>query len=205
MQREIGPITNEELVNAICSQSRPLIKSKRDVALRSLANDIHAKNLGEVMVEAMGCAQWIRADLELLLRAAFWLTLSVDELRNRIVLDQKDLMQKFQKRLGLRDGEIESLLTRHDELLKSLPSINKRVENNAQILEHAVWHKAKLAKLYGHFHGRLSKLSHPDPFFLFFPEALGNQIPEFLLPDFSLCASELDKEWRELEEETKAS
>jgi len=105
--------------------------------------------------------------LELLLRAAFWLTLSVDELRNRIVLDQKDLMQKFQKRLGLRDDEIESLLARHDELLKSLPSINKRVENNAQILEHDVWHKAKLAKLYGHFHGRLQSCRTQIRFFSF--------------------------------------
>lgn len=196
---------NKELVNAICRQSRPLIRAKRDVAVRSLATIIPAKNLDAVMVEAMACAHWIRADLELLLRAAFWLTLSGNELRARIVLDQKDLMQKFQKRLGLSDGEIESLLERSDDLLMSLPPINKQIENNAQILEHDVWHKARLAKLYGHFHGLLSKLSHPDPFFLFFPEMLSSQIPEFLLPDFLLCANELDKEWLELEEETKAA
>lgn len=157
------------------------------------------------MVEAMACAQWIRADLELLLRAAFWLTLSGDELRARIVLDQKDLMLKFQKRLGLSGGEIESLLKRSHDLLKSLPPIKKQIENNAQILEQGVWHKARLAKVYGHFHGLLSKLSHPDPFFLFFPETLSSQIPEFLLPHFLLCASEIDGEWLELEEETKAA
>jgi len=130
------------------------------------------KNLDKVMVGAMGCAQWIRADLELLLRAAFWLTLSEGALRARIVLDQKDLMQKFQKRLGLSDGEIESLLKRSDDLLKSLPPVKKQIENNAQILEHDIWHQPKLAKLYGHFHGSLSKLSHPDPFYLLSGTAL---------------------------------
>src|SRR5689334_24325574 len=108
---------NTKLVNAICMESRPLVKQKRDMALQSLTSAVNQKNLDETMVEVMNCAQWIRVDLELLLRAAFWLTLPEDKLRARIVLDQRDLMQQFKNRLKLSDSEIENLLKRADDLL----------------------------------------------------------------------------------------
>lgn len=173
------------------------------MAVQSLTSAVNEKTLDEIMIEVMNCAQWIRVDLELLLRTAFWLTLSADELRARVAADQRDLIQKFKNRLSLSDNEIEALLKRSDDLLEELPATNKQVENNAQILARDIWHRDKLAKLYGHFHALLSKLAHPDPFFLFFPQMLSDQIPEFLLPDLSLCADELDSEWRELQRATK--
>lgn len=58
-------------------------------------------------------------------------------------------------------------------------------------------------KLYGHFHSLLSKLSHPDLFFIFSAQTLSNQIREFVTSDYRLCAEELDKEWKGLETESR--
>lgn len=95
------------------------------------------------MIEVMNCAQWIRVDLELLIRAAFWRRLTREELYARINVDQNDLLKNLKKRLDLKDDEIDDLLNRSEDIQKALPSVNNKFENNSQILKQVIWHQMK--------------------------------------------------------------
>lgn len=193
---------NADLIDYINRYLRIYIKTKRDSVLNSLSAAVKDKKTDGINVELMDSAQWIRADMELLFRAVFWADLTDDQLRARIQSDQRGIPQKIKSRLNLKDDKkIDGLLTELKNKQKSLPIVNKKIENNAQILEKITWHQEKLMVLYGAFYVILTKLAHPDPYFLFTVDVSIAKEGSEIIRMLSLCAKEIDREWCDLQKE----
>ncbi|MCX5818362.1 MAG: hypothetical protein NT047_00370 [Deltaproteobacteria bacterium] len=191
------------LIDYINRYLRTYIKTKRDGVLNSLSVALKEEKSDQIKIELMASALWIRVDMELLFRAVFWADLEEDQLRARIQSDQKDILQKIKDRLELKDAKkIDGLLTEVTNRQKSLPTVNKQIENNAEILKKDIWHKEILRTLYGAFYGRLSKLAHPDPYFTFWDENLIVTEGDEIIRMLSSCAKEIDREWCDLKKES---
>ncbi len=193
---------NADLIDYINRDLRTYIKAKRDSVLNSLISAVKEKKSDGINIELMDSAQWIRADMELLFRAVFWADLADDELRARIQTDQRDILQKIKNRLNLKDDKkIDGLLTEINNRQKSLPTVSKQIENNAQILNQITWHQAKLKDLYGAFYVMLTKLAHPDPYFTFLAYVSIEKEGDEIIRALSYCTKEIDREWCDLEKE----
>jgi hypothetical protein len=193
---------NTNLIDYINRYVRTHIKTKRDSVLNSLRAAVKQKKTSGINIELMDSAQWIRADMELLFRTVFWADLADDELLARIHSDQRGMPQTIKNRLNLKDHKkIDGLLTELNNRQKTLPTVNKQMEKNDQILKQIIWHQEKLKDLYGAFYVILTKLAHPDPYFTFLADVSIEKEPAELIRMLSSCAREIDIEWCDLEKE----
>ena len=194
---------NLRLIEEINRNVRVYIKARRDNAIVSLKAAINVNETDGINIALMNSAYWIRVDLELLLRTVFWANCSDDELRARIVFDQKEIPQIIKKRLDLNDDEkVDSLITLLENRQNKLPPI-KSIESNTEILKDIIWHRDRLKELYDTFYIRLTKLTHPDPYFTFMDATFIQNEGENFIQPFDICAGEIDREWNDLEKKSK--
>jgi hypothetical protein len=196
---------NFRLIEEINQNVRIYIKTRRDNAIDSLRAAMNANEIDGINIALMNSAYWIRVDLELLLRTVFWANRTDDELRARVVFDQKEIPQKIRKRLDLKDDEkVDSFITLLENRQNKLPQI-KSIESNTEILKDIIWHKDRLKKLYDTFYIRLTKLTHPDPYFTFMDANFLKSEGENFTQPFNICAGEIDREWCDLEKKSVES
>ncbi len=187
----------------IVQQDRKILKEHQSNAFQLLKGKLESSNLDQVMFALMNYSFWLRVDLELLLRAAYWKDLSTEELGQRIVYDQDDLLKVTFHRLGA-DKKIAKEAAgaiSQSENNQNVQAI--AVESNQQIIEKLIYRRVELKSIWGKYYKFLSKLSHPDPFFVFFPSELRSQIDSDMINILQRCSSDLEVEWKILELDLK--
>ncbi len=176
-----------------------LLQFQKD-AFTQVASAQKQQDFNHLKFNIMNWAFWLRADLELLIRAAYWQNLSETDITARILYDSKDLYEVTCKKMEIKiDNEkVKKLFGELQEIEKKSKITPIKPEKNDDIIEKLSYRKDELKDLFG-FYKALSKFSHPDPVFLFFPEEKSNQIRINLMNIFSRCRDLLDKEWILLE------
>jgi hypothetical protein len=110
-----------------------------------------------------------------------------------------DILQRIKRRLDLKDDKkVNGLLTELKKRPAGLPIVNKRIEDNREILNKIIWHQKKLKTIYGAFYVFLTKFAHPDPYFSFLGDVAIAKEGGQLIRLLSLCAKEIDREWFDL-------
>lgn len=155
-------------------------------------------NFDDLMFAIMGWSFWIRVGMELLLRTAYWQNLSRKDLGARFLSDQQNLFITTLKRLELPKKMIEQSMKEFDNISVARNVCAIRPEGNEEILKKITYRKKELNKLYNAFYKILSKLSHPDPYFICFPDKYRLRIETNLTNILKKCETELESEWKHL-------
>lgn len=179
----------------ISTENRSLLLGFQNSALEQVQSAQQKKTFEYLMFSAMNLAFWLRADLELLLRVAYWQDLSKEELGARFFADQVNFYETTLKRMGIDKTKIVGFLDDLTKIAKNKKTISIKPEDNETIIKKLSYRKNELRKLFGCFHKALSKVAHPDPFFMCFPEKYRDQIEINLINIFKKCKVRLDKEW----------
>lgn len=147
-----------------------------------------------IMFDLMQCCLWLRIDLELLLRAAYWQNLTKHELGARVIGDQNFLEQTL-KRLCAEEIEINKAKALNQQVMDQNNTTSTTPENNSDIIKNLAYRKKELNDAWASYHKILSKFAHPDPYFCFFPEKYIYQIEKNLINILSTCLNTLNFEW----------
>ena len=170
---------------------KPLLDFQNN-AFKQVQSAQQKENFNHLMFSTMNLAFWLRADLELLIRTAYWQNLSKNDFGARFIADQVNFYEITLNRMGIDEVKTNAFLDDFTKIAQNKQIAPIKPESNETIIDKLVYRKNELKKLFGCFHKALSKVAHPDPFFICFPEQYRNQIEANLMNIFKLCKFQLD-------------
>lgn len=198
-----GQMSNENkmkmMMLEIANEGRKPLLEFQNSAFEQVQSAQQKANFNHLMFSTMNLAFWLRTDLELLLRVAYWQDLSENDFGARFIADQVNFYKTTLNRMEIDEIKSAHILDNFTKMTKNKNITPIKPESNETIIENLVYRKDELGKLFGCFHKALSKVAHPDPFFMCFPEQYRNQIETNLMNIFKLCKVQLDQEWKLLE------
>ena len=183
----------------VATEGRNPLLDFQNNAFEQVQSAQQKENFNHLMFSTMNLAFWLRADLELLLRVAYRQDLSENDFGARFIADQVNFYKTTLNRMEIDKTKSAALLDDFAKMAQNKNITPIKPESNETIIENLGYRKDELGKLFGCFHKALSKVAHPDPFFMCFPEQYRNQIETNLMDIFKLCKVQLDEEWKLLE------
>lgn len=198
-----GPMSNENKMKTmmleVATEGRKPLLDFQNNAFEQVQAAQKKENFNHLMFSTMNLAFWLRTDLELLLRVAYWQDLSENDFGARFIADQINFYKTTLNRMEIDETKTASFLDDFTKIAQNKNIAPIKPESNEMIVDKLVYRKDELEKLFGCFHKALSKVAHPDPFFMCFPEQYRNQIETNLMNIFKLCKIQLDEEWKLIE------
>lgn len=198
---EIDESMQKKMMLEIVLTHRKILLRHREYALDQVQQAIQKLPFDDLMFAIMAYAFWLRADLELLLRVAFWQNLSEKQMGSRILYDQQDLVKVTLNRIGISAAQTSNFIKEFKKIADYQDIKPVAPEKNTVIITKLTYRKEHLKKLHDLFYKLLTKYCHPDPLFMYFP--FPEQVKTNLMKMFTKCARELDNEWHMLETHLK--